>query len=83
MEDGARGVACAVEEPRPTGRGRHHAARGNTTLLTRGVDHIEPYQDEPAHGIDIAGLLRWARGHAAALEAGADQLPVPRLRGDG
>jgi uncharacterized protein len=64
-----------------------HAARGNTagaiSLLRRGADHIEPYQGEPAHGIDIAGLLRWARDHAADLEAGTGQLPVPRLRGDG
>lgn len=67
--------------------GATHAARGNptgaVTLLRRGADHIEPYQDEPPHGIDIAGLLRWARDHATTLEAGADQLPAPRLRGVG
>lgn len=66
--------------------GATHAARGNVTgavtLLGRGADHIKPYQDEPPHGIDVAGLLRWARDHAADLEAGAEQLPVPRLRGD-
>jgi hypothetical protein len=65
--------------------GATHAARGNVAgavaLLSRGADHIEPYQDEPPHGIDVAGLLHWARGHATALEAGADQLPVPRLHG--
>ena len=64
-----------------------HAARGNpagaVTLLRRGADHIEPYQHEPPHGIDVAGLLRWARDHATAFETGADQLPVPRLRGAG
>jgi hypothetical protein len=62
-----------------------HAARGNlagaVTLLRRGADHIEPYQDEPPHGIDVAGLLRWARDHATGLETGGDQLPVPCLRG--
>lgn len=67
--------------------GATHAARGNVTgavtLLRRGADHITPYQDEPPHGIDVAGLLRWARDHAADLEAGAGQLPVPRLRVDG
>lgn len=67
--------------------GATHAARGNTrgavALLRRGADHIEPYQDEPAHGVDVTGLLRWARDHAAALEDGDDELPVPRLRGDG
>jgi hypothetical protein len=67
--------------------GATHAARGNITgavaLLRRGADHIEPYRDEPPYDIDIAGLLRWARDHATALEAGADQLPAPRLRGGG
>jgi hypothetical protein len=67
--------------------GATHAARGNVAgavaLLSRGADHIEPYQDEPPHGIDVAGLLHWARGHARALEAGTDQLPVPRLQGAG
>jgi uncharacterized protein len=67
--------------------GATHAARGNITgavaLLGRGADHIEPYQDEPPYGIDIAGLLRWARDHAAALAAGTDQLPVPHLRRPG
>lgn len=67
--------------------GATHAARGNTrgavALLRRGADHIEPYQDAPVHGVDVTGLLRWARGHAAALEDGDDELPVPRLRGDG
>ena len=61
-----------------------HAARGNTTgarnLLLRGVDHIESYRDEPPYGIDVAGLLRWAQDHAAALASESDQLPAPRLR---
>jgi hypothetical protein len=65
--------------------GATHAARGNVAgavaLLRRGADQIEPYQDEPPHGIDITGLLHWAHDHATALEAGADQLPVPRLQG--
>lgn len=67
--------------------GATHAARGNmtgaVTLLRRGADHIEPYRDEPPHDIDIDGLIRWARGHATALGAGADQLPAPRVRGAG
>jgi hypothetical protein len=67
--------------------GATHAARGNltgaVTLLRRGADHIDPYQDEPPYGIDINGLLRWARDHATALEAGADHLSTPRLRGAG
>jgi hypothetical protein len=67
--------------------GATHAARGNATgavaLLRRGADHLTPYQDAPPYGIHIAGLLRWARDHATALEAGADHLPTPRLRGAG
>lgn len=68
--------------------GATHAARGNrtgaVTLLRRGADHIEPYAADPPHGIDIAGLVRWARDHATAIDdtaAGADQLPTARLRG--
>jgi hypothetical protein len=64
--------------------GATHAARGNVagavTLLRRGADHIEPYQDDPPHDIDVAGLLRWARDQAAALTSGTDQLPAPHLR---
>jgi hypothetical protein len=65
--------------------GATHAARGNrtgaVTLLRRGADHVEPYRDAPPHGIDVAGLLRWATDHATALDAGADELPTPHLRG--
>ncbi|HEY0451992.1 DUF309 domain-containing protein [Actinophytocola sp.] len=67
--------------------GATHAARGNltgaVTLLRRGAGHIEPYRDEPPYGIDVAGLLRWARDHATVLEGGAGQVPTPRLRGTG
>jgi hypothetical protein len=65
--------------------GATHAARGNPTgavsLLRRGADHIEPYRDEPPHGIDVAGLVAWARDHAAAFDGGAEHLPTARLRG--
>ena len=67
--------------------GATHAARGNITgavaLLRRGADHIESYQAGPPYDIDVAGLLRWARGHATTLEATGGQLPPPRLRGAG
>ena len=63
--------------------GATHAARGNLTgavaLLRRGADHIEPYQTEPPYGIDVAGLLRWARDHASDVGVGSE-LPAPRLR---
>lgn len=81
---------AAAEAERPLWKGLAqlavgvtHAARGNATgarnLLRRAADHLEPYRIEPPHGIDVAGLLRWTHDHAAALETGSDQLPVPRL----
>ena len=45
--------------------GRTHLLRGNArggaTLLERGAASIEPYGDAPPHGIDVRGLVRWAR----------------------
>jgi hypothetical protein len=64
--------------------GATHAARGNPTgavsLLRRGADHLEPYLREPPYGVDVEGLLRWAREHATVPAAGPDWLPAPRLR---
>jgi uncharacterized protein len=57
--------------------GRTHLLRGNptgaVTLLERGAGTIEPYAADPPYGIDVAGLVRWARG-------GGDG--VPRLGGE-
>ncbi|MQA62386.1 MAG: DUF309 domain-containing protein [Actinophytocola sp.] len=54
--------------------GLTHAARGNTVggakLLRRGAEHVSPFRSKPPHGIDIAGLLTWAAGLAADLDAG-------------
>ena len=36
-------------------------ARGAATLLDRGAGNIEPYAAASPHGIDVAGLVRWAR----------------------
>jgi len=45
--------------------GRTHLLRGNArgaeTLLGRGAGNIEPYAAAPPHGIDVAGLVRWAQ----------------------
>ncbi|MCO1575665.1 DUF309 domain-containing protein [Crossiella sp. SN42] len=64
--------------------GATHAARGNhtgaVTLLRRGAGNIEAYQEDPPHGIDVAGLLWWAHTHAEELAAGTGDLPTPRLR---
>jgi hypothetical protein len=73
--------------------GLTHAARGNTTggarLLRRGAGATEEWashtgRDRP-HGIEVAGLVAWARGLAdevervgGAVDAGAR---APRLRG--
>ena len=50
--------------------GLTHAARGNAkgaaTLIERGAGNLAPYADDPPHGIDVAGLVRWAASGAAA-----------------
>lgn len=55
-----------------------HAARGNSTgaaaLLTRGASGIESYRGAAPQGIDIAGLIRWARDLAEQL---AERAEVP------
>ena len=63
--------------------GLTHAMRGNArgaaTLLDRGAGTIAPYAADPPHGIDVAGLMVWAR----SLASSTDGAPVhpPRLRG--
>lgn len=58
--------------------GLTHALRGNArgaaTLLDRGAGNLARYADAPPHGIDVAGLVTWAR------TADEDRRP-PRLRG--
>lgn len=60
--------------------GLTHALRGNAqgaaTLLERGASNIAPYAGHPPHGIDVDGLLLWAR---AAIRA-TDAPDAPRLR---
>jgi predicted metal-dependent hydrolase len=55
--------------------GATHAARGNpagaTALLERGAAAIEPFRDRDPYGVDVAGLVAWARGGGAGS---------PRLR---
>ena len=57
--------------------GLTHALRGNATgaatLLERGAGNIAGYAAAPPHGIDVDGLVRWARA--------GDAVP-PRLRRD-
>jgi uncharacterized protein len=82
----------AVEEERQLWRGLAqlavgltHAARGNTrgaaTLLDRGAGTIAAYAAAPPHGIDVAGLVGWARGLAADAADGRElDVRPPRLR---
>jgi hypothetical protein len=56
--------------------GQTHLLRGNArgaeTLLDRGAGNIERYAVAPPYGIDVAGLVCWARTGGAG---------VPRLTG--
>jgi uncharacterized protein len=65
--------------------GLTHAARGNrrgaATLLERGAGTIEAYAAAPPHGVDVPGLVAWARARVAEAGGGADvDLTAPRLR---
>nr|WSZ99696.1 DUF309 domain-containing protein [Streptomyces sp. NBC_00857] len=65
--------------------GLTHAARGNTAggarLLLRGAGGIAAYgTDSGPHGLDVAGLVAWARELAGRVESGgpvdaADEAP--------
>lgn len=66
--------------------GLTHAARGNApgagTLLERGAGNLAPYAAAPPHGIDVPGLVAWARSAGEQATAGkAAQVSAPRLRG--
>jgi hypothetical protein len=50
-------------------------ARGATTLLERGAGNIAGYPAEP-YGVDVPGLVRWARQLAADPQPGS---APPRL----
>lgn len=72
--------------------GLTHAARGNATggarLLRRGAGRVAGYvaagPGAATYGIDVAGLVAWARELAARVEAGGGPVPdaaaeAPRL----
>jgi hypothetical protein len=64
--------------------GLTHAARGNArgaaTLLDRGAGNVTGYAGAPPHGIDVAGLVAWARARSAEAAAGRSvDLTPPRL----
>ena len=63
--------------------GLTHALRGNrlgaATLLRRGADRISGYADSPVHGIDVAGLLSWARSLAGQLDDPSKDVALPTV----
>jgi uncharacterized protein len=68
--------------------GLTHAARGNApgaaTLLERGAGNVEGSAADPPYGIDVDGLVVWARALAADAAAGrALRTTAPRLRRTG
>ncbi|WP_244943455.1 DUF309 domain-containing protein [Streptomyces inhibens] len=71
--------------------GLTHAARGNAvggrSLLDRGTAAIAPYADAVPYGIDIAGLIAWARELTGHLAGPGTTVPAagsaPRLRAAG
>lgn len=48
-----------------------HAARGNekgaAALLSRGADAIEPFAADAPFGVDVAGIVAWARSGARGV----------------
>lgn len=69
--------------------GLTHALRGNihgaSTLLRRGAGHIAGYADRLPYGIDVKGLLDWAKSQAEQLDGPSHdiaELAVPKLCGD-
>ncbi|MEU8940428.1 DUF309 domain-containing protein [Streptomyces goshikiensis] len=67
--------------------GLTHSARGNTVggarLLRRGADALAGWEAGRAHGIDVAGLVRWAGELAHRVAAGERvdaAAEAPRLR---
>lgn len=61
--------------------GLTHALRGNrvggAAVLRRGADRISGYTDGRPHGIDVAGLLDWARALAGQLEDPSNDVGSP------
>lgn len=63
--------------------GLTHLARGNRrgaqTLLQRGAKAIAPFAEQPPHGIDVAGVVRWADTLSAALDAPNKPTIIPPM----
>ena len=64
--------------------GTTHAARGNAagaaSLLRRGARGIEGYAGQNPYGVDVSGLITWARAAAVRLDDGETGVAPPALR---
>ena len=63
--------------------GQTHAMRGNSVgaaaLLTRGADRLSGYRELAPYGIDVTGLIAWARAASQQLEQAGVAPAAPRL----
>src|SRR5664279_259758 len=63
--------------------GLTHLARGNRrgaqTLLQRGAKAIAPFAEQPPHGIEVAGVVRWADTLSAAMDAPNKPTIIPPM----
>lgn len=63
--------------------GLTHRQRGNprgaVALLRRGAHRVAPYGGDPPHGVDVAGVVAYARDVAEAVVARGVDAPVGRL----
>ena len=61
--------------------GLTHALRGNSVggaaVLRRGADRISGYAEPSPYGIDVAGLLDWARALAGQLDDPSNDVGPP------
>jgi predicted metal-dependent hydrolase len=64
--------------------GQTHALRGNqvgaAALLVRGADRLTNYADLAPYGIDVTGLIAWARAASQQLAEAGTAPPPPRLQ---
>ena len=64
--------------------GATHAARANAagaaSLLRRGARGLEGYAGQNPYGVDVSGLITWARAAAVRLDDGETGVAPPALR---
>jgi uncharacterized protein len=59
---------------------RRRNAVGAVELLRRAADRVDGYADDPPYGVDVAGLVAWARALSVRIERnGLAELTPPEL----